>query len=92
MTEQITEVVKPMQDVVIKVVVAVCLAIQPITAYYVKSAADKLEKVYDMALTSAIKIEASDMRHLDLDKRSNMLRERVDRLAERVYALEGKRQ
>ncbi len=79
------------QDILVRAVAVVCLIVQPITAYFVNSAADKLEKVYEMAVTSAVRIEAIDMRYMELDKRALKLFDRVDILSERVSTLEGRK-
>ncbi len=79
------------QGILVRAVAVVCLIVQPITAYFVNSAADKLEKVYEMAVTSAVRIEAIDMRYMELDKRALKLFDRVDILSERVSTLEGRK-
>lgn len=91
MTEQQKGPDVTMQDILVRAIAVVCLIVQPITAYFVNSAADKLEKVYEMAVTSAVRIEAIDMRYIELDKRALKLFDRVDTLSERVSTLEGRK-
>lgn len=91
MTEQQKGPDVTMQDILVRAIVVVCLIVQPITAYFVNSAADKLEKVYEMSVTSAVRIEAIDMRYMELDNRALKLRDRVDTLSERVSTLEGRK-
>ena len=80
-----------MQDILVRAIAVVCLIVQPITAYFVNSAADKLEKVYEMSVTSAVRIEAIDIRYTELDRRALKLLDRVDILSERVSTLEGRK-
>lgn len=91
MTEQQKRPDMTMQDILVRAVAVVCLIVQPITAYFVNSAADKLERVYEIAVTSAVRIEAIDMRYIELDKRVLKLFDRVDTLSERVSTLEGRK-
>lgn len=79
------------QNILVRAVAVVCLIVQPITAYFVNSAADKLERVYEMSVTSAVRIEAIDMRYMELDRRALKLFDRVDILSERVSTLEGRK-
>ena len=91
MTEQQKGPDVTMQDILVRAIAVVCLIVQPITAYFVNSAADKLERVYEIAVTSAVRIEAIDMRYIELDKRALKLFDRVDTLSERVSTLEGRK-
>lgn len=79
------------QNILVRAVAVVCLIVQPITAYFVNSAADKLERVYEMSVTSAVRIEAIEMRYMELDRRALKLFDRVDILSERVSTLEGRK-